>query len=45
MTAEWGLQWDQREDTTMLKNFRERRAIAKAGQSLRAYYSWRRPGA
>jgi hypothetical protein len=29
----------------MLSNFRQRRAIAQASRSLRAIYSWRRPGA
>jgi hypothetical protein len=28
----------------MLKNYRQRRAIAKAGRNLRAMYPWRTPG-
>ncbi|SDD17633.1 hypothetical protein SAMN05421872_106195 [Nocardioides lianchengensis] len=28
----------------MIKNFRQRRAIAQAGRSLRAIYTWRKPG-
>lgn len=36
--------WDARKGHDMLKNYRQRRAIAQAGRRLRAMYPWRTPG-